>query len=321
MKFKVTKSFPVAIKEINASHKTFETSSGTVGVVRFNEFYTGSFADVHSHVQKMISENHIKGLVLDLRNNPGGNVNEGAAMLNYFIPNGPLFQMATPTGGMTRYQSTFSFGKFDLPLIVLVNEGSASCSELVSSTLQDYGRAIIVGTPQTFGKGTYFQQMPRYHVNSVPQVTIPVNTKTSVSALLNGNARAIEGGSVFKGIDLGPQIPPIVELGAVNLTNGLYFTASGKSPQEVGTVSDIVISQMSPDRTLEKDLPQMLPTQKVQSLLKMEYPLMPNRDQVVQSLKDKSSVRMAQQVKDGDFTLDEATKILSDLIQTKTPAK
>ena len=273
----VTKSMSVEVKERNVTSQALETAAGKVGVIRFDLFYSGSYKDVYQHLEKLMNQNGIKGLVLDLRNNPGGQVTEAAQLLRLFIEKGPLFILNQGREQFSGYSAQANGRKFNLPMVILVNEGSASASELVSSTLQDYGRAIVVGTSQTFGKGSAYQVMPLQN-----------------------------------------------DIGAVNMTVGLYFTASGKTPQSTGTVSDIVISKIPEGARLEKNMPQVLPSQTVASMLPVEYPLMPNRAEIIKKLSENSTRRMNQtsadidvNAKAKDSTLNEAAAILSDLIQIK----
>ncbi len=100
----------------------------------------------------------LTGLVLDLRNNPGGLLDSAIAIASAFIEDGPLLIEASGKGQEV-HDADGSFLGLTLPLVVLVNEQSASASELVAGALQDRGRAIIIGEP-TFGKGTMQNLFP-----------------------------------------------------------------------------------------------------------------------------------------------------------------
>ncbi len=121
---------------------------------RITNFQSQTTADYKKALKEMKATHPIKGLILDLRNNPGGLLNQAVSIADIFIDHGLIVY----TKGRTDEQNmTFKAhnndGENNYPLIVLVNEGSASASEIVAGALQDHKRAIIVGT-QTFGKGS-----------------------------------------------------------------------------------------------------------------------------------------------------------------------
>jgi carboxyl-terminal processing protease len=102
----------------------------------------------------------LEGIILDLRNNPGGLLNQAVAVADVFLKSGVI----VTTRGRTRNMETKSVAKDDgdepmCPIVALVNEGTASAAEIVSGALQDNGRALILGT-QTFGKGSVQTVIP-----------------------------------------------------------------------------------------------------------------------------------------------------------------
>jgi carboxyl-terminal processing protease len=99
-----------------------------------------------------IDANHLKGLILDVRGNPGGYLTTSIEVASAFIPEGPIVVEHGPNRENT-YTAMGDAVAPDVPLVVLVDQGSASASELISGALQDRGRATIVGMP-TFGKGS-----------------------------------------------------------------------------------------------------------------------------------------------------------------------
>lgn len=116
---------------------------------------------VTNDLEKAIKENKdVKGIVLDLRNNPGGLLNQAIGVVDLFVKNGVI---VSQKGRVASDEEKFEASKFgtktDLPLVVLVNEGSASASEIVSGALQDHKRAILVGE-KTFGKGSVQAVLP-----------------------------------------------------------------------------------------------------------------------------------------------------------------
>jgi carboxyl-terminal processing protease len=130
--------------------------------IRISTFQDGTDTDVAGALAKFRKENHgkIKGLVLDLRDNPGGLLNQAVAIGNDFLDGGLIVY----TQGRTESQQQKFFAQKkksfeDYPMVVLVNGGSASASEIVAGALQDQRRAIIEGT-QTFGKGSVQTILP-----------------------------------------------------------------------------------------------------------------------------------------------------------------
>lgn len=116
---------------------------------------------VTSDLEKAIKENKdVKGIVLDLRNNPGGLLNQAIGVVDLFVKNGVIVsQKGRDASDEEKFEASKFGTKTDLPLVVLVNEGSASASEIVSGALQDHKRAILVGE-KTFGKGSVQAVLP-----------------------------------------------------------------------------------------------------------------------------------------------------------------
>ena len=100
-------------------------------------------------------EQNLKGIILDLRNNAGGHLTQAVSVTGLFIQNGVVVSVKDHTGEVQKLRNFDSKMAWDGPLIVLTNRASASASEIVAQTLQDYGRALVVGDAKTFGKGTF----------------------------------------------------------------------------------------------------------------------------------------------------------------------
>ena len=138
-----------------------EGEVGNVGYISLPKFYAdfenpngrSCAEDVEIEVKKLIQAN-VKGIILDLRNNSGGSLSDVVQMSGLFIENGPIVQVkgrnADPYSLKDKDESVVYSG----PLIVMVNTQSASASEILAAAMQDYGRAIVVGSHSTFGKGT-----------------------------------------------------------------------------------------------------------------------------------------------------------------------
>jgi carboxyl-terminal processing protease len=123
--------------------------------IRLRQFQEQTANDLETSLDKYVKEGKIQGLVLDLRNNPGGLLTSAVEVTEKFLESGKL---VVYTEGRVRNQNMrFSSNAKrvfnDFPIVVLVNQGSASASEIVAGALQDWGRAVVIGT-QSFGKGS-----------------------------------------------------------------------------------------------------------------------------------------------------------------------
>ena len=116
------------------------------------EDYRSTTRDVAREVERLQAEG-AEGIVLDLRNNGGGALQEANSLIGLFIDRGPTVQVRDARGRINLYGDTESGTLYDGPLAVLVNRLSASASEIFAGAIQDYGRGLVVGT-DTFGKGT-----------------------------------------------------------------------------------------------------------------------------------------------------------------------
>lgn len=133
-----------------------------MGYVRISQFQVRTGADLAKAIETLDKENEtpLKGLILDLRNNPGGVLNASVDVSDLFLDGGLIVYTE---GRIANSQMRFDARKGDVlngrPIVVLVNEGSASASEIVAGALQDQGRALIVGRT-TFGKGSVQTLLP-----------------------------------------------------------------------------------------------------------------------------------------------------------------
>ncbi len=137
----------------------FKMLEGNIGYVRLTQFQDQSAKDVANAVRKL-REQKMQSLILDLRNNPGGLLNSAVEVSEQFVGLSRLIvYIKTREGRKDDYVSHVKEQPEDYPIIVLVNEGSASASEIVAGALQDWGRAVVVGV-QTFGKGSVQTILP-----------------------------------------------------------------------------------------------------------------------------------------------------------------
>ena len=214
-----------------------EVLENSVAYVRITQFQEKTGLKLAEALKKRFSEidNNVDGIILDLRNDPGGLLNSAVAVTSAFIPENTL---VVYTEGRVRNSSMKLFSRPEhylrsgsknyladlpektktVPMVVLINNGSASASEIVAGALQDHSRAVIMGT-QSFGKGSV-------------QTILPLNNGT-----------------------------------AIKLTTARYFTPKGRSIQAKGITPDIVVSQAtiqeddeSKFQVSEKDLSRALDT-------------------------------------------------------------
>ncbi|MDD3771036.1 MAG: carboxy terminal-processing peptidase [Weeksellaceae bacterium] len=147
--------------EAFARSAIIEDNGEKYGIIYLPEFYTNfndkngrdPSDDIAKEIEELKKEN-IKGLIFDLRYNGGGSLEEAIQIAGLFIPKGPIVQVKRSDGQLRIHEDKDPTVLYDGPLVVMVNELSASASEIFAAAMQDYGRAIIVGSHKTFGKGT-----------------------------------------------------------------------------------------------------------------------------------------------------------------------
>ena len=144
---------------------------GGIGYINYNQYVENSAKDVRRAFIDLKKQG-MKGLVLDLRNNGGGSVQEALQILNMFLPKGRhlLSMKGKVKNANSSYNTTVEPIDTVMPIVVLVNEATASASEITSGTLQDYDRAVIMGT-RTYGKGLV----------QIPNVSLPYNGKLKLT--------------------------------------------------------------------------------------------------------------------------------------------
>jgi carboxyl-terminal processing protease len=163
--------------------------------VKLAGFTSGAHGEVGSAVRKLLREG-AKGVVLDLRNNGGGLLNEAVLVSSIFIPDGKIVSTRGRSRPSQVYNATGGAISTRVPVVVLVNRQSASASEIVTGALQDRHRATVVGT-RTFGKGV-FQEIERLSNGGALDIT--------VGEYFLPSGRNIGGGGVDKGDGIAPDV-------------------------------------------------------------------------------------------------------------------
>lgn len=177
------------IKVTSVKSRSLEDGYGYVRITQFQSRTGDNLADAISNLKD--ENKNLKGLVLDLRNNPGGVLNAAVAVSDAFINKGMIVYTEGRTGDSdNKFYATTGDLMNGAPLIVLVNGGSASASEIVAGALQDHQRAVILGT-QSFGKGSV-------------QTILPMNNGTAVkittARYFTPNGRSIQAEGIVPDI-------------------------------------------------------------------------------------------------------------------------
>jgi carboxyl-terminal processing protease len=162
----------IKLEKEEAKAKLIESPDGhggtnRIGVIDLPSFYapvdlsgnsghtSPNFTSDHvAKLVKKLEQEKVAGIILDLRGNPGGSLEEAVKLIGLFVKDGPVVLARSPDGSVSVDSDTDSSVLYNGPLVVLVNRLSASAAEIAAAALQDYGRALVVGDISTFGKGT-----------------------------------------------------------------------------------------------------------------------------------------------------------------------
>jgi len=197
----------VLLEETYIKSSIVKKDNNNFGIINIPKFYIDfdnqsnrdAAKDLRSEIERL-KEQSIKGLVIDLRNNGGGSLKTVVDMAGMFIKNGPVVQVKYADKEKQVLSDRDRSIIWKGPLVILVNEGSASASEILAAAMQDYKRAIVIGGNQTWGKGTV-------------QNVFPLNR------MVRGNTNG--------------------DLGALRYTTQKYYRINGGSVQLEGVKSDI----------------------------------------------------------------------------------
>lgn len=198
----------VETEETFAKSSIVEKDGKRFGIIHLPKFYISfenkqkrdAFKDVAAEVEKLKAQN-IDGLVMDLRDNGGGSLETVVKMVGLFIPEGPVVQVKAPGRNPEILPDTDKRVQYDGPLVVMINNFSASASEIFAAAIQDYNRGIVVGSKHSYGKGT-------------------VQNVIDLNQFIRGNSYG--------------------DLGALKTTIQKFYRINGGSTQREGVRSDIV---------------------------------------------------------------------------------
>jgi len=142
--------YEVERKKINVNPITEEVYEGNIGYIKLTSFDIASYDEFKNKYNDLIKNKKVEGLIVDLRNNPGGVLETSAQIVDLIVPEGKIVYTADKNGsGETLYSDK---EHIEVPLVVIVNEGSASASEIFTAAVKDYGIGKIIGE-KTYGKG------------------------------------------------------------------------------------------------------------------------------------------------------------------------
>lgn len=149
----------VILKETRLESTSHPFGDGVIGIFHLFSFYedskNSSAADLTKAIKELKQTGDLKGIILDLRSNAGGLLKQAVAVTSLFISKGIVVSVKDNTGHIEHLRNLDEKRVWDGPLLILTDRGSASASEIVAQTLQEYGRALVVGDAETFGKGTF----------------------------------------------------------------------------------------------------------------------------------------------------------------------
>lgn len=233
----------VELDETYARSAIVNEAGRKIGYIYLPEFYADwenpngrkCSQDVAREIVKL-KEQQVDGIVMDLRNNGGGSLYDVVQIVGYFIPEGPVVQVKDRDGVPTVLRDRDRTVLYEGPLAVMVNEFSASASEIFAAAIQDYGRGVVIGSTSTYGKGT---------------VQRNIGLEPSASLFNKG----------------------VSELGTVKLTLQKFYRISGGSTQMKGVVPDIILpDQYETLEFREKNDQSALPWDEIQKAIYKSVP-------------------------------------------------
>lgn len=232
------------IKIKSVKNKTFSD----IAYIRLTQFTQNASVEIRDALEKIKTDSGYKGIVLDLRNNPGGLLTEAVNVSNLFLPAGQTVVFTKDRTGEENHLKTSLFKNSDVsvPLVVLINEGSASASEIVAGAMQDYKRGVVIGKT-SFGKASV-------------QTIIPMNDGSAVK-LTTARYYTPKGRSI-QGVGIKPDIE--VEAGKITLSEthfdikekdlNKHLLGENENTVDNDTVSTDVVEDINDDLQLKTAL-------------------------------------------------------------------
>lgn len=209
-KFEIPSVFSEVIEDTN------------IGYIAFYDFNQKTRAQIDAALEDL-NVNELDGLIIDVRNNPGGLLTSAVEVGSAFVENGTILHEVFGNGEEITFESDGSYANITVPIVYLVNERSASASELVAGALQDNGLATIIGEP-TFGKGTVQQLRPLSHGGGV---------RLTIAQWLTPNRNSIQTNGIT---------PDII----IRVDNDQQLAELGKDPQRDAAIEFILSGNVNP---------------------------------------------------------------------------
>ena len=300
-------------------------NEGDIAHLKLYNFYqdqeSSSAQDLEKALRKMMSQNHIRGVILDLRNNVGGLLNQAVAVTSLFIDKGIVVSVKDNKGDIQHLRNLNDQPLWKGPLIVLTNVVSASASEIVAQTLQDYGRAFIVGDERTYGKGSYqilsFNSMHQANQTGEFKVTLGLYyTVSGKSPQLLGAQADISVPGEYSFFDIGECFAKFP------LPNDSITANFQDSLSDIHPFYRSSLLKMYRNGKQEKSLELLayLDTLREQSKIRIEQ----NKEYQAflrEVKKEERDVEKIEELTKKDFQLDEASNVMRDLWELKSQAQ
>jgi carboxyl-terminal processing protease len=202
-----------------------------IGVISVPSFYAPIGSDAHNYVSldtakllKKLEAEKVAGVVLDMRNNPGGSLEEAIQFTGLFIKGGPIVLARNPDEQVLVKSITNSSALYSGPLVVMVNRFSASAAEIAAAALQDYGRAVVVGDTSTHGKGTVQNLTPLQRL-IFPATPKDTNDPGTLKITISKFYRVTGASTQLKGVESDIVLPDVLnystDIGESSLENPL----------------------------------------------------------------------------------------------------
>lgn len=190
----------VELEETFVKSSVVEMDDRKFGVINLPKFYIdfnernfrNSATDMELEIERLKEEN-VEGLLIDLRNNGGGSLKTAIEIAGLFISDGPVVQVKYRGEKPNIRSDKNNKIQWDGPLVVLVNELSASASEIFAAAMQDYNRAVIIGSKQSFGKGTVQNVLPLNNYFKYPKDLGALKMTIQKFYRINGGSTQLEG--------------------------------------------------------------------------------------------------------------------------------
>ena len=209
----------VIIEETYAKSLLLNQKGDTVhyGYIHLGSFYAEfgkrngkrCSVDVLKQIEALKASN-VEGIIIDLRNNGGGSLSDAVDMVGYFIKSGPVVQVDGAGQPATSYKDRDPDQQFDKPIVVMVNEFSASASEIFAAAIQDYGRGVVVGS-NTFGKGTVQRFFPLAEVAQQYRIKTDSDDLGAVKQTVAKFFRINGGATQLRGVSPDVKLPGVYE--------------------------------------------------------------------------------------------------------------